>query len=293
MKKEKINKPYTYAIGWSKLGIWYYGVRFSRKSYVGDIWEKYFTSSVIVKKFVRNNGNPDIIKVTKVFDSIEKACEHETNFLQKVKVNTNPKLLNAHYTPAFPLKSFSENSMHFPKVKEKMILTKRKIGLVNFVRNKKFKPSKNITIIKRILLYIDIVKMYKRDKNRIMSLLLSRLLDCENYSRKLYPKNRKSYPRGKNCKISKSKIGKKAYYDPITKKCRMFNEKDDIPCGWLKGLIKNTPNNNTPETIEKISKKMKTIRALETKEQKKKRVEKFKITVSLKKKDLYNDLQYK
>jgi hypothetical protein len=292
MITEKINKPYTYAIGWSKFGVWYYGVRYSKKSYVGDIWKSYFTSSLIVKNFVRNNGNPDIIKIVKVFDSIEMACIHESKFLRRVKANTNPKLLNAHCAPAIPFKQFEKNCMHFPKVVEKMATTKKKNGLIAFVRNKNFIPSNSSGLKNRILNYIEIIKTYKRNKNRIMTLLISRLHECNTYCRKPYPVNRRNRPKyteETKVKISNSKIGKKSYYNPITNQCKMFDCNDIIPEGWLKGLIKSTPNNNTPETRKKISKAIKKSRSLETEEKKQKRVEKFKITL-LKKKQIYHEL---
>ena len=63
--------PYTYLIGWSKLNIWYYGVRFAKGCHPSDLWIKYFTSSRIVKRFVLDNGPPDMISIDRVFNSID------------------------------------------------------------------------------------------------------------------------------------------------------------------------------------------------------------------------------
>ena len=113
----KICKPYTYAIGWSKHGVWYYGVRTSKSSYVGDIMIKYFTSSSLVKEFIHTNGPPNIIKVTRIFESVEEAIEHEHKFLKRVRCDVNPKFINAHYAKAFM--KFEKNPMKMKRLGRK------------------------------------------------------------------------------------------------------------------------------------------------------------------------------
>jgi len=282
----KIYKPYTYAIGWSKYKIWYYGVRISKKSYVGDIWVEYFTSSTIVKEFVKNNGNPDIIKICRVFDNIDDAILHEYKFLSKVKVHKNPHFLNAHCAPAF--KKFDENPMKIGKIREKVKRTKTLQNLIKNVRNKNFKlhPSK-IPILEK---YIKILMNRNRSYKRILKLLNDRIQLCSQWVPKPYPKNRLSKKRGPNTKISDSKKGKVCYHNPLTKMGKMFGSNDIIPDGWLKGLVKNTPNTNTPEVKKKISDSQKLYRLKESEEKKKQRISKWRETTTKKDGDINYEL---
>lgn len=273
-------KPYTYAIGWKKYGIWYYGVRYSKNSYVGDIWVTYFTSSPIVKSFVLNYGQPDIVKVTRIFETKEEACAHEFRFLSRVKANTNNKMLNAHCAPAFPFRDHNQNSMFIPKVKEKMRLTKIKQGLVKFIRNRKFSPRKSVALISRIKTYIELVSLYARNKKRICLLLEQRLQQCLTYRIRKYPKNRKSTKRGEMPSISSAKNGKKWYYNPSTFETKPFKENEQLE-GWVKGMIKNTPNNNTNQnTRKRLSDALSLSRKNESETQKKNRLEKYHATIS-------------
>ena len=54
---------YTYLIGWSQPKKFYYGVRFSAKAQVSDLWKTYFTSSKKVSKFRKENGEPNVIQI--------------------------------------------------------------------------------------------------------------------------------------------------------------------------------------------------------------------------------------
>ncbi len=86
--------PYTYLIGWSKLNKWYYGVRFAKNCVPVELWVKYKTSSIVVKEFVLENGDPDIIQIRKTFSSIEKARQWETKVLRRLSVIKDEKWLN-------------------------------------------------------------------------------------------------------------------------------------------------------------------------------------------------------
>ena len=276
---EKICKPYTYAIGWSKYKVWYYGVRFSKNSYVGDIWVDYFTSSSLVKEFVSNNGQPDIIKVCKVFECVDDAILHEHKFLVKVKANTNPNFLNAHCAAAF--KSFETNSMKNEKTRQKMIRTKTLQNLIKFVRNKQFvaHPKK----IARLNKYLEIISKRHKKYPRIVQLIEFRINLCNLWVPKPYPKTRKKTKRGPRPNIARLKLGKVCYHDPITKIGKMFGPDDIIPEGWIRGLIKSTPNNNTPEVRKKISEGQKRYRSQESEEKKKQRVDAWR-----KSREIYN-----
>lgn len=86
--------PYTYLIGWQKLDKWYYGVRFAKGCHPKDLWVEYFTQSEYVNEFRKNNGDPDIIQIRKIFDSAEFSRTHESRVLRKLNVVNNNKFLN-------------------------------------------------------------------------------------------------------------------------------------------------------------------------------------------------------
>ena len=86
-----VKMPYTYIIGWKKLKKWYYGVRYSKtiEDTRSDLWSKYFTSSAPVKTCRNEHGEPDVIKVVKVFQSKDDAIAEEIRFLTKIKNTKN------------------------------------------------------------------------------------------------------------------------------------------------------------------------------------------------------------
>lgn len=90
------NKPYVYHIAWSSLDVHYYGVRFSAGCSPDDLWNPYRTSSEYVRRFIRANGEPDIIEVRKVFDTVEDALKWETRFLVKIDAARHANWLNRH-----------------------------------------------------------------------------------------------------------------------------------------------------------------------------------------------------
>jgi NUMOD3 motif len=85
---------YTYLIGWSSLDKWYYGSQYNKKANPKDLWVKYFTSSKYVKKFVEENGDPDIIEVRKIFSTAKDVRNYEHKILKKLKVIKKEKWLN-------------------------------------------------------------------------------------------------------------------------------------------------------------------------------------------------------
>lgn len=86
--------PYTYLIGWSKLNIWYYGVRYANNCRPEDLWKTYFTSSQHVQNFRKMHGDPDIIEIRKTFSDKQKAQLWESNVLKRLKVTETNKWLN-------------------------------------------------------------------------------------------------------------------------------------------------------------------------------------------------------
>lgn len=85
---------YTYLIRWSNLQVSYYGVRFSKNSRPEDLWVTYFTSSKYVHAFIKENGNPDLIEVRKIFTESTKARIWEHKVLRRLKVIGRKDWLN-------------------------------------------------------------------------------------------------------------------------------------------------------------------------------------------------------
>lgn len=90
------NKPYTYIIGWSKLNIWYYGCRYATNCDPNDLWNPYKTSSDYVTKFIKLHGDPDVVKVHKIFKYKKDALMLEERFLTWIDAAASDKWLNKH-----------------------------------------------------------------------------------------------------------------------------------------------------------------------------------------------------
>lgn len=97
-----IYTPYTYLIGWSKLNLWYYGVRFKKGCHPSDLWVSYFTSSKEVAIVRDMYGEPDIIEIDKTFKESSLARNYETNFLKENNVIYDDKWLNKTNNIAIP-----------------------------------------------------------------------------------------------------------------------------------------------------------------------------------------------
>lgn len=86
--------PYAYLIGWSRLNLYYYGIRFAKKCDPSDLWQTYFTSSKYVQLIREEHGTPDIIQIRKKFDSVDQARAWEHKVLRRLKVVNNDKWIN-------------------------------------------------------------------------------------------------------------------------------------------------------------------------------------------------------
>lgn len=84
---------YTYLIGWRKLDKWYYGYR-NRDNPESDLWVEYFTSSKYVKAFRELHGEPDVVRVHRVFPDKVSAMVFEDRFLYRVKAVRSSRWLN-------------------------------------------------------------------------------------------------------------------------------------------------------------------------------------------------------
>ena len=90
-----IYPSYTYLIGWSNRDLWYYGVRLGNRCMPSeDLWQKYFTSSKLVKKYRTEFGEPDIIEVRKTFINNKDAIDWEIKVLKRLQVLKKNKWLN-------------------------------------------------------------------------------------------------------------------------------------------------------------------------------------------------------
>jgi hypothetical protein len=85
---------YTYLIGWSKQGKYYYGARWAKNCSEEDLWKTYFTSSKHVKEFRALFGEPDIVEVRKTFTDPNVCKIYEQRVLKRLNVLNNKKWLN-------------------------------------------------------------------------------------------------------------------------------------------------------------------------------------------------------
>ena len=85
---------YTYLIGWKKLNKYYYGVRYAKNCDPKELWITYFTSSKYVKEFRKQNGEPDVIEIRKIFTDKKTAMLWENKVLKRIKAVFSNKWLN-------------------------------------------------------------------------------------------------------------------------------------------------------------------------------------------------------
>src|SRR6266566_1488454 len=102
-----MNLPYTYLIGWTNLNKWYYGCRIAKNCHPSDLWNPYKTSSKHVKSFIKEHGEPDIIKVRKTFTSVNECRKWEATVLKKMNAVKNNNWFNKFDGEAFDEESRS------------------------------------------------------------------------------------------------------------------------------------------------------------------------------------------
>lgn len=88
------NIPYTYLVGWSKNGMYYYGVRYASNANPDELWRSYFTSSKHIQHFRSKHGEPDIIQVRQVFDCVNRARLWEHKVLRRISAVNRSDFLN-------------------------------------------------------------------------------------------------------------------------------------------------------------------------------------------------------
>ena len=123
-------KAYTHLIGWSKLNLWYYGVRYKKGCRVEDLFTIYFTSSLYVKSVFKKHGKPDVIQIRKTFDSVRKSLLWEQTVQRRLKVNKDPKWLNKNISGAIYYDEEVRQKMREMKMNRSWMFKDKEIILV-------------------------------------------------------------------------------------------------------------------------------------------------------------------
>ncbi len=92
---------FTYLIGWAKFNKFYYGVRYKDEITTDSLGTSYFSSSRYVKKFIEDNGNPDIIQIRKIFTCKQKAKKWEETVIRRMNIIYDDKWLNKSNANSF------------------------------------------------------------------------------------------------------------------------------------------------------------------------------------------------
>lgn len=113
-------KSYTYLIGWSKLKLYYYGVRFAKGCHPDEFWISYHTSSRSVHECIEMHGSPDIVTIRRIFTNIETARKWETKVLKRLKVVLRTDFLNKTDNISIAPMCGDNNPAKRPEVKAKI-----------------------------------------------------------------------------------------------------------------------------------------------------------------------------
>ena len=90
---------YTYLVGWSEHGKFYYGAQWNKKANPDALWVTYFTSSRHVREFRELHGEPDVIMIRKTFGEDVSACrEWEERVLTRARAKKKQHWLNVRAT---------------------------------------------------------------------------------------------------------------------------------------------------------------------------------------------------
>jgi hypothetical protein len=117
-----IYQPFTYLVGWSNLGLYYYGSMSRKRAPIANpdiFWKKYFTSSHYVKELRQEHGEPDIIQIRKVFDCGKKCRIWEQKVLRRMKVLKTDTWLNKNVGGTFYFDDEVKHRMRVAKMGEK------------------------------------------------------------------------------------------------------------------------------------------------------------------------------
>jgi len=92
---DKSTIPYTYLITHIPSQKVYYGVRFAKGCHPGDLFQKYFTSSKIIKQLIKEDGHEAFsIEIRRTFKNKESAIIWENKVLKRMCVIKRDDFLN-------------------------------------------------------------------------------------------------------------------------------------------------------------------------------------------------------
>lgn len=117
-----IYQPFTYLVGWSKLGLYYYGSMSRKRGPTANpdvFWKIYFTSSKYVEELRQVHGEPDVIQIRKTFDCGKKCRVWEQKVLRRLNVLSKDNWLNKNVGGTFYFDDGIRRRMKNAKLGEK------------------------------------------------------------------------------------------------------------------------------------------------------------------------------
>lgn len=290
---------YTYLIGWSSLKQYYYGVRYAKDASPNDLWRTYFTSSGLVEKFRKANGEPDIIQIRSQFTDTESATRWENKVLRRIKAKYRKDFINQHDNYAFPVFHGDNNYSKRPEVRKKLsnaarnrsphnqetinkiIKTKRIRSIINLCKIRRSILIENVSsqYMKTITKSLNFMKTEKPNSVCIINYLDNLIIRFEN--RPKQPYTRKVSAKRKGVKHHNRGI-RSWYTHSETGEIKKFLT-DQQPEKWERRFAKKPRLLPLSETTKKlISESTSRARSRETSEQVQSRVEKWKLTMKMK-----------
>src|SRR5208337_785313 len=116
-------------LGWTEHNKWYYGCRYAKKSDPSELWVKYKTSSLHIKRFVAKHGDPNVIQIRRLFNDPWKCILYEQKVLRRLDVEHDKRFLNAKNSTTATV-HLEPNSGSFKK------------GLIPYNKGKKYEMTK-------------------------------------------------------------------------------------------------------------------------------------------------------
>ena len=115
--------PYTYYLYHPITGKKYYGVRYKKNCTPEDLWNKYFSSSKIIKEMIKVYGiNSFLYEVRRTFKTAKEARDWECKVLWKMKVVEKSDWINQNYgksNPSMAGKKHKDSTLQLMSLKQK------------------------------------------------------------------------------------------------------------------------------------------------------------------------------
>jgi hypothetical protein len=87
--------PFTYVIKCLTTNQIYYGVRYAKRCHPSDLGKKYFSSSTVLNRRIKQYGLQQFqFQVRRIFSSQEAACAWELKVLRRIGAASNPLFIN-------------------------------------------------------------------------------------------------------------------------------------------------------------------------------------------------------